>query len=105
MRLRKAVKSISLISVVTRRAMGQALDLVFTDQFGSDVGLIQRDVRHIEDLIPRTNIPIGMIMTIEAPLHRQRRSLIRQRHFVDPSVARGASDSLGHGRVDKMALT
>src|ERR1051326_1399153 len=98
MRSRNCLKSsvLSLISVVARRARRQFLNSVFLHELRSERGLIRRHVRHVEDLILRTNIELGIAMALDAPLHRQRRGLIRQRHLVDAAVARPASDSFAH---------
>src|SRR5262249_47920445 len=41
---------------------------------------------HSEDVLLRSNELLRVAMTFEAPLHLQRRYLIRQRHQVDSSV-------------------
>src|SRR5439155_1560262 len=69
---------------------------VSANQLRPKLFLIRRRVRHVEDLILRTDELFGMAVAVEAPLHGQRRSLIRERHFVDAAVASGAPDSLRH---------
>src|SRR5262245_19836538 len=51
---------------------------------------------HIEDLLARADIALGLAVAAEAPLHRHRLGLIDTRHLVDPPMAGGASDTLRH---------
>src|SRR3954453_13074667 len=51
-------------------------------------------VSHGKDLVARTYVQLRVAMTIQAPLHGQRRSLPRKRHTVHTPVALCAADSL-----------
>src|SRR5262249_17975228 len=48
---------------------------------------------HREDVLLRSNELLRVAMTFEAPLHLQRRYLIRQRHQVDSPVTGGATNA------------
>jgi hypothetical protein len=82
---------------VTRRTAGQLLrgaDFVFCRELLAHFFLILgRFPIHIENLVSRTQIPFGIAVAIQAPLHIQRRSLEHQRHIVNRTVASGATDA------------
>src|SRR3954452_19317660 len=82
--------------VMTCRAARQLLNVVLPHQLRADALLIICDVRHVEDLAARTDELLRRAVAAQAPLHRQRRGLIRQRHHVDPAVAARASDPFSY---------
>src|SRR5579863_7201459 len=51
-------------------------------------------VTHVEHLIARAKVFRGLAVTLQTPLHLQRRIVEHQRHAIDRSVARVATDSL-----------
>lgn len=55
-----------------------------------------RFIAHVEYLIPRPQVLLAIPMTIQAPLHLQRLSLIHQGHLIDRTVTSVAANSLGH---------
>ena len=80
---------------MARRTTRPILDVVGLDQLRSDLFLVFRHVREVEDLVLRPDVLLRRAMAGEAPLHRQRRLLVRQRHLVDAAMARGAANALG----------
>ena len=77
------------------RAARQVLDsrdAVFLDEARAQArDLGGRLPFHVEHLIARPDVPPGLAVALEAPLHLQRRVLIHERHLVD--AARGTSRS------------
>src|SRR5437588_2233702 len=82
--------------VMACRTTRQFLNLVFLHQSRADLVLIGRDVGHVEDLIARADILFRRAVAVDAPLHRERRGLKRERHPVDAAVARRATDAFGN---------
>src|SRR5690349_5151524 len=83
------------LSSVARRASGELADTVIVDQPAAKGGLIGgRVVIHVEYLVSRPYMHLRIAVTIQAPGHRQRRRLPRERHAVYTPVALGAADSL-----------
>src|SRR5213593_4816092 len=74
--------------VMTRRATGQTLNLVFLHQPRSQLFLLVRDIGHVEHLVARADVILRIAVAVEAPLHGQRSGLIGQRHLIDAAVAR-----------------
>src|SRR5262249_34864374 len=91
-------------SAVARVATDLGLDVVLLDQdrpqgrlgVGLAVGLLllRRLPAHVEDLLARADVLLGLAVAVQAPLHQQRRLLPDQGHLVDPAVAGGAADAL-----------
>src|SRR6185295_19418631 len=48
--------------------------------------LVLRSPLHIENFFLRSDKSLGIAVTLEAPLHLQRRRLIRNRHLVDSAM-------------------
>src|SRR5437016_3530221 len=81
--------------VMACRAARQFLNLVFLHQSRADLVLIGCDVGHVEDLVARADVLLRRAVAANAPIHRERGGLIRERHLVDAAVARPASDAFG----------
>ena len=83
--------------------VGQPIDrdVVLLDQFPAHRELVsRRRPAHVEDLLVRPELRLGLAVAPEAPLHRQRLVLPRQGHQVHPAVAARAADPLLH--VDRV---
>jgi hypothetical protein len=85
---------------MTRRATLQlpyTLNLVFRRQALADFRLIRGSFPvHIENLITRAQYRFRIAMTVQAPMHEQRRSLKHQRHLINFAVTRRAANALIH---------
>ena len=86
------------VSSVAHRTVGQSIDLdvVALHELTPFLKLLRRRESqvHAEDLALVSQVPLGMPMTVETPAHRHRLFLPRQRHLVDPPVARHAAHAL-----------
>lgn len=77
---------------MARRAGGQRPDVIFLDQLAAESELIgRRLILHVEDLIARTDELFGRAVALETPVHVQRIDAPRERHFIEPAVARSAT--------------
>jgi len=75
----------------------EASDSVIVYEFPADLRLISgRLILHVENQLARAYILLWVAMTVQAPLHRERFRLPRQRHAVDAAVTRGASNTFTH---------
>ena len=83
---------------MTGRATGELVDcsdFVLRHKLLADFFLIGgRLPLHVENLVFGTNVLGRIAMTIEAPLHIQRRGLEYQGHLIDRAMTRGATDAL-----------
>lgn len=52
--------------------------------------------RHVEDSLLRAQEPFRLAMTLQTPLHLQRRGRKRDRHLIDSAVTRRTADSFVH---------
>ena len=77
-----------------------SLNPIFRLQFDSFLKLLRRFVLrppcHVENLVSTTDKPFRLAMTLQTPLHLQRRCLIEDRHVVDPSVTRRTANAFLH---------
>src|ERR1051325_12044316 len=75
-----------------------SLNFVFGFQVESFLNLFCRLVLrppfHIENLVSTTHKSFGRAMTLQTPLHLQRRCLVNDRHVVDAAVTRRTTDAL-----------
>src|SRR5262245_12377449 len=65
----------------------ESLKLPGREFFGAEI--------HDEDLVARSDVLLGLAVTVEAPLHQQGAVLIDRLHLIDAAVAAGAADALG----------
>jgi hypothetical protein len=83
---------------MTRRAaceLSRRADFVFRRKLFPDFVLICRGLPiHVENLIARPQHLFGVAVAIQAPGHKQWRSLKDQRHLIDGAVASGAANAL-----------
>src|ERR1700722_14232685 len=83
-------KSSSMASVTVR----QTLYVVFLHQLAAQFFLIgRRFISHVEHLVARANILLGIAVTVNAPVHVKRVFFVHQGHLVHPAMAGGASDA------------
>src|SRR4051794_32482123 len=94
---------------VARRAAGEdarLADMVVPDELLAEGPLAERLARvvrlvgglpgHVEDLVARPDEVLRPAVAVQAPLHQERVLLEDEVHLVDPPVAGGAADPLGH---------
>ena len=92
---------------MTGRTTGQnvcTLDVIGLHQVSSLGNLFLRMVLgapvHIENLFPRSHKVFRITMTLQAPLHLQRRRLVGDGHLIDPTV----TGRTAHALVDMNAV-
>src|SRR5215469_375459 len=82
---------------VTGVAVDARVDVVGLHQLEAERALVaRRRPLHVEHVLARPYLVLGMTMAVEAPLHLQGHGLIELVHLVDAAVARGAADTLVH---------
>jgi len=80
---------------MARGAAREALDVILANQALSERDLVGRwRVVHRKHLIEGAHVTLRMAMTVQTPLHRERRRLPRQRHLVHTAVAGCAANSV-----------
>src|SRR5262245_5695555 len=88
--------STSLLAV-TGVAVDARVDVVGLHQLEAQRPLIvRRRPLHVEYVLARPHLVLGMAMAVEAPFHLQGHGLIELIHLVDVAVARRAADALVH---------
>ena len=84
---------------MTRRAVGEfarrAQPVPASQLRAARLLIGRRPPFDVVDLIARTQDRFRIAMTVEAPLHVERRDTARQRHPVDRAVTGAATDALG----------
>lgn len=86
-------------SAVACRAIGEMLrvDMIGRHKILSLLGLVpRRRPGHVEHALARTQVRGGVTMTVEAPAHRERNCLARQRHLIDRAMTCRTADTVGH---------
>jgi hypothetical protein len=78
--------------------VSQALDLVLRHQFRTNLILVRRRrfISDVENLFSWSDIPFGMPMAIDAPLHIKSVDFVHQWHLIYPTMAGGTSDTFIH---------
>src|SRR5438105_6603193 len=85
---------------MTYVAAGQVLavhDPVLRDEPAAERFLVLvRTPVELEDVLARTEVALGRLVTVEAPLHVEGVRAPKERHLVDAPVAGRAADALAH---------
>jgi len=86
---------------MARAATGQhssALNLIIRGELLAFFHLIEilRRPFHVKDLVARSDEALRLAMTLDAPLHVERRDLICKRHQINSPVTSRATDSFVH---------
>src|SRR5262245_6125263 len=83
---------------VSAMAYGAICHLALIEVKGSRPGLALRELIggrrpvHVDDFSPFAQKTLGPAMALDAPFHVERVLLPRQRHLIDATMARGATD-------------
>src|SRR5262249_38754280 len=78
-------------------AVDTRVDVVVLYQLEPQRALVaRRRPVHVEHVLARSHLVLGLAMAVETPFHLQGRRLIELVHAVDAAVARSAADTLVH---------